>query len=67
MLRTGFLWCCEQGLLLVAVHGLLVAVHGLLIAMASLIAENGSRARSLVLVAHGLVVPWHVESSQTRD
>ena len=43
----------------------LVIAHGLLIVVASLVA--GSRHAASVVVAHELVAPWQVESSQTRD
>ena len=46
----------------------LVVVGGLLIAAASLVA--GAQALgdvASVFAAHGLVAPWHVGSSQTRD
>ena len=69
----AFSSCGEQGLLFVAVCGLLIVV-------ASLIAEHrlqahglqqlwltGFRAQAQQLWLSGLVAPWHVGSSRTRD
>ena len=54
---------------------LFISMHGLLIVVAFLVAELGFRERGLQelglgvsrLWCTGSVVPWHVESSQTRD
>ena len=45
----------------------LVAMCGLLIAMASLVAEHGLWSVGSVVAAHGLVAPWLVEPSRSRD
>ena len=54
---------------LVADWGLFfIVVHGLLIVVASLVAEHRlQRHRLQQLWSTGLVAPWHVESSWTRD
>ena len=53
----------------IAVRGFsLVAVCGLLIATASLVVEHGLQGvQALELSCMGLVAPWYVGSSQTRD
>ena len=61
------LHCCARGLSLAGGSSLVVA-GGLLFAVAPLVAEHrlwGTWAS--VVVALGLVVPQHVESSRTRD
>ena len=51
----------EQGLLFAVVRGLLIAV-------AFCAAEHGLYVHGLQYLWYtGLVAPWHVESSQTRD
>ena len=62
-LLTMLVFVAAPGLSLVAASGSypLVAACRLLIAVTSLVAERG------LLRYTGLVAPWHVESSQTRD
>ena len=65
--------CREWGLLFVAVHGLLIAVaslvaeHGLQVHGLQQLWLAGSRAQAQQLWLAGLVAPWHVQSSRTRD
>ena len=67
-----YFWLCWT---FVAAHRLfpscwacsLVEVLRLLTAVASVVAGLGLWGLGLIVVVHGLVAPWHVGSSQTRD
>ena len=65
------LCCCVQAFSRYGYWELLfIAMCGLLVAMASLVANHGLQVcwlQKLYLQCPGLVAPWHVGTSQTRD
>ena len=69
----AFCSCCKWGLLFVEVHWLLIAVvslvveHRLQVHGLQQLWLTGSRAQAQQLWHTGLVAPWHVGSSRTRD
>ena len=64
-LRICFIFGCPGSLSLQMLF--LVVVYGLLTAVSSLVIEHGPWGSRLSSCDMGLVAPWHVESSQTRD
>ena len=59
---------CGLSLVIVSRGCSLAAVRGLLIVVASLVAEHRLEVHGLQCLGRmGLVAPWHVGSSQTRN
>ena len=62
------LWCCTWPLSSCGEQGLLFAAgQELLVALAFLAEKHGLQQLHQSLWGTGLVAPWHLESSQTRD